>query len=241
MTPVNAFRHRIADSGRDRSACRRAAVAARAAMGSRRSGERGQTQMMASHADERAAPSQPATRARRRIRAAAHRCSNYRDVADAEAEGLRRSFPPQMGRKAYTHHFARHEKSAIDMSDRSIYKRRLRMQPLGLYTRQQTHCRGNRQARPLSVCVCIAMCTSGCRAALQEDWDGPNARFGFAGSIGDEATCKVAGGYWIPLALGWMTHIYPNETEPDKIWIGEQMMTLNTAEVEHNTHTQQKH
>ena len=51
---------------------------------------------------------------------------------------------------------------------------------------------------------------------------------------------KTAGGYWIPLALGWMTHIYPNETERDKIWIGEQMMTLNTAEMEHNAHKQQK-
>jgi len=65
----------------------------------------------------------------------------------------------------------------------------------------------------------------------RKDWDGPNARFGFAGSIGDEATCQAAGGYWIPLALGWMTHIYPNETEPDKIWIGDQMMMLNSAEV----------
>ena len=67
-----------------------------------------------------------------------------------------------------------------------------------------------------------------------------NARFGFAGSIADEATCKAAGGYWIPLALGWMTRIYPNETERAKIWVGEQMMTLNTAEVEHTAHKQQK-
>ena len=75
----------------------------------------------------------------------------------------------------------------------------------------------------------------------RRDWDGPTARFGFAGSIGDEATCQAAGGYWIPLALGWMTHIYPNETERDKIWIGEQMMTLNAAEVQHNAHKQQMH
>jgi len=25
-----------------------------------------------------------------------------------------------------------------------------------------------------------------------------------------------------------MTHIYPNETKPDKIWIGDQMMMLNS-------------
>ncbi len=37
-----------------------------------------------------------------------------------------------------------------------------------------------------------------------------------------------------------MTHIYPNETEPDKIWIGDQMMMLNSAEVEQNAHKQQK-
>jgi hypothetical protein len=58
----------------------------------------------------------------------------------------------------------------------------------------------------------------------RHEWDGPRARFGFAGSIGDEAACQAAGGYWIPLVLGWMAHVYPFERERDRIWIGEHMM-----------------
>jgi hypothetical protein len=42
---------------------------------------------------------------------------------------------------------------------------------------------------------------------------GPNARFGPQGSIHTEEACREAGGLWIPVVLGWMTHVYPNEKE----------------------------
>ena len=58
------------------------------------------------------------------------------------------------------------------------------------------------------------------------EWDGPSARFGFAGSIVTEAACTAAGGYWIPLVLGWMAHVYPLETEADRIWLGEHTMQM---------------
>lgn len=45
-------------------------------------------------------------------------------------------------------------------------------------------------------------------------------RFGYAGSIADEATCRREGGYWLPLAFGWMTHVYPDRADP---WGGEGM------------------
>ena len=148
----------------------------------------------------------------------------------------------------YTHHFrAGNEKSAIDLERPGsiLYKRTPNgMRAVGvMYTAPGNALPAELDKRvPLSVGVWhrhVHFCVwpSG---TPRIDWEGPNARFGFAGSIGDEATCQAAGGYWIPLALGWMTHIYPNETERDKIWIGEQMMTLNTAEMEHNAHTQQK-
>ena len=95
---------------------------------------------------------------------------------------------------------------------------------------------------PLSIGVGTDTCTSAVgRAALRGKTG--TARLRASGSQAQSATkpCQAAGGYWIPLALGWMTHIYPNETERDKIWIGEQMMMLNAAEVEHNAHKQQKH
>ena len=50
----------------------------------------------------------------------------------------------------------------------------------------------------------------------------PRARFGFEGSIDSEAECGAAGGYWIPVAFGWMTHVYPNEAGAG-VWGGETM------------------
>ena len=50
----------------------------------------------------------------------------------------------------------------------------------------------------------------------------PRARFGFEGSIDTEADCQSAGGYWIPVAFGWMTHVYPNEIGAG-VWGGEHM------------------
>ena len=185
------------------------------------------------------------------IRAAARQVlATYSNVADAEAEGYAPFAPSgRMGEEVhYTHSFrAGNEKQQIDLTRPGsiLYKRTPNgMQAVGvMYTAP-----GNSQPAeldkrvPLSIGVWhrhVHFCgwPSG---TPRTDWDGPTARFGFAGSIGDEPTCKEAGGYWIPLALGWMTHIYPNETERDKIWIGAQMMMLNPAEVEHNAHGQKK-
>ena len=50
----------------------------------------------------------------------------------------------------------------------------------------------------------------------------PRARFGFQGSVDSEAECLSAGGYWIPVAFGWMTHVYPDESGAG-VWGGEHM------------------
>jgi hypothetical protein len=49
--------------------------------------------------------------------------------------------------------------------------------------------------------------------AQQVNWK----QFG-AGSIATEDACKQANGLWIPQIFGWMVHVYPFETNPDKIW-----------------------
>jgi hypothetical protein len=36
-----------------------------------------------------------------------------------------------------------------------------------------------------------------------------DGRFGFEGKIKDRAACEAAGGNFIPLAFGWMVHVYP--------------------------------
>lgn len=42
--------------------------------------------------------------------------------------------------------------------------------------------------------------------------------FGLRGSIATAEACEQAGGRWIPQIFGWMVHVYPYETEPEKIW-----------------------
>ncbi len=46
------------------------------------------------------------------------------------------------------------------------------------------------------------------------DWK----QFGLTGSIASQDACVAAGGRWIPQIFGWMVHVYPFETDPDKIW-----------------------
>lgn len=46
------------------------------------------------------------------------------------------------------------------------------------------------------------------------DWK----QFGLTGSIATQDACVAAGGRWIPQIFGWMVHVYPFETNPEKIW-----------------------
>jgi hypothetical protein len=43
-------------------------------------------------------------------------------------------------------------------------------------------------------------------------------QFGLRGSITTQDACEEAGGRWIPQIFGWMVHVYPFETDPEKIW-----------------------
>jgi hypothetical protein len=65
--------------------------------------------------------------------------------------------------------------------------------------------------------------------APREEYDGPAPRFGYYGSIADEATCKAARGYWIPVALGWMTHVYPEGKTLDDRWFGQPMLAAEAG------------
>jgi hypothetical protein len=56
---------------------------------------------------------------------------------------------------------------------------------------------------------------------------GPSAAFGPQGSIQTEDACKAAGGLWIPVVFGWMTHVYPDDKDA---WGGMDMeMESNTS------------
>jgi hypothetical protein len=65
--------------------------------------------------------------------------------------------------------------------------------------------------------------------APRSDYEGPAPRYGYFGSIADEASCKAARGYWIAVALGWMTHVYPEGKTPDERWFGRQMLAAEAG------------
>ena len=47
-----------------------------------------------------------------------------------------------------------------------------------------------------------------------------DGRFGFEGKIADQATCEAAGGHFVPLAFGWMVHVYPFNGDDLKVAFG---------------------
>jgi hypothetical protein len=48
----------------------------------------------------------------------------------------------------------------------------------------------------------------------QVDWK----QFGLAGSVATQDACTKARGTWIPQIFGWMVHVYPFQSDPDKVW-----------------------
>jgi hypothetical protein len=52
----------------------------------------------------------------------------------------------------------------------------------------------------------------------QRNWLMGDSTFGLNGSITTEEACKAAGGYFKPHLAGWMTHAYPFESDPAKVW-----------------------
>ena len=45
-----------------------------------------------------------------------------------------------------------------------------------------------------------------------------DARFGLPGTIADANACAAAGGRWVPQVFGWMVHVWPDESDPARIW-----------------------
>jgi len=66
--------------------------------------------------------------------------------------------------------------------------------------------------------LCVAP-MSQWRASLK-----PHPQFGLNGSITTEDACKAAGGTFHDHVLNWMVHVYPNESDPSKVWSAERGM-----------------
>jgi len=47
-----------------------------------------------------------------------------------------------------------------------------------------------------------------------------DGRFGFEGKIADRVACESAGGHFVPLAFGWMVHVYPLNGDDRRVAFG---------------------
>jgi len=55
-------------------------------------------------------------------------------------------------------------------------------------------------------------------AGRRQEMVGLHPKFGLAGSISTQDACDVEGGKFLPVIFGWMVHVYPFETSPEKFW-----------------------
>jgi hypothetical protein len=176
-----------------------------------------------------AAPGDEA-RANEILKAAAGVLTQYRDVNTAVHDGYKPFFPTgKIGEEIhYTNYrYRRLEQQHIDYSRPGsiLYKRTEEgLKAVGvMYTAPADATPQQLDAiAPLSVATWhrhVDFC-GGPKTLPKSEQFGPSARFGPQGSIHTEDACSAAQGLWIPLVLGWMTHVYPSE--PQK-WAGMDM------------------
>jgi hypothetical protein len=147
--------------------------------------------------------------------------SHYRDVTTALRDGYKPFFPTgRIGEEIhYTNsRYRRKEQQHVDYSQPGsiLYKRTAEgLKAVGvMYTAPVDASAQQLNAiAPLSVATWhrhVDFC-GGPKTLPASEQFGPKARFGPQGSIHTEEACRAAHGLWIPVVLGWMTHVYPNE------------------------------
>jgi hypothetical protein len=147
--------------------------------------------------------------------------TRYRDVTTALRDGYKPFFPTgRIGEEIhYTNsRYRRKEQQHVDYSQPGsiLYKRTAEgLTAVGvMYTAPVDASPQQLNAiAPLSVATWhrhVDFC-GGPKTLPKSEQFGPKARFGPQGSIHTEEACRAAQGLWIPVVLGWMTHVYPNE------------------------------
>ncbi len=155
------------------------------------------------------------------ILATAHKVLlRYADVQTAVREGYKPFHPTgQVGEEVhYTNYrFARKERQHVNYSQPGsiLYRRTATgMTAVGvMYTAPRDSTVAQLDAiAPLSFATWhrhVDFCGGPRRLPLSEQY-GPGAKFGPQGSIHTARDCQQAGGLWIPVVFGWMTHVYPD-------------------------------
>jgi hypothetical protein len=158
---------------------------------------------------------------------------HYSDVNIALRDGYRPFHPTgKLGEEVhytnYRYHRLEQRQVNYDHPGSILYKRTPRgMQAVGvMYTAPQDSTPQQLNAvAPLSIATWhrhVDFCGAPRSLPLEEQF-GPHAQFGPLGSIHTEEACKVAHGLWIPVVLGWMTHVYPNAKSQSDVWAGMDM------------------
>ncbi|HTV76970.1 MAG TPA: hypothetical protein VMF03_01840 [Steroidobacteraceae bacterium] len=171
-----------------------------------------------------------AARAAQILSAAAAVVSRYRDVRTAERDGYKPFFPTgRMGEEIhYTNYrYRRSEQRRVDYlrPGSILYKRTPQgLEAVGVMYSAPVDAPPQQldAIAPLSVATWhrhVDFCGWPKDLPAAERF-GPGARFGPQGSIHSEKACHEARGLWIPVVLGWMTHVYPNGTPK---WGGMEM------------------
>lgn len=148
----------------------------------------------------------------------------YKDYRVAIADGYRPFLPnipqPQYHFTNYWHGFL--EAFAFDPARPTslLYKKtRDGYQLIGaMYTMPKNSTEDQLNERvPLSVATWhlhVNLCMPPKGAGARADW----TKFGLAGSIATKEACDEASGRFTPSIFGWMVHVYPFETSPEKVW-----------------------
>ncbi len=179
-----------------------------------------------------------AQRASQIVDAARQVLKHYADVNTALADGYKPFYPTgKLGEEVHYTNSRVHrlEQQHVDYSRPGsiLYQRTPQgMRAVGvMYTAPQDSTPEQLNAvAPLSIATWhrhVDFCGAPRGVPAGERW-GPQAQFGPQGSIHSEEACQQAGGLWIPVVFGWMTHVYPNAKAADKVWAGMDMHVEET-------------
>jgi len=172
-------------------------------------------------------PSDPApndaARAQEILAAADAVLTHYRDVKRALSDGYKPFFPTgRIGEEIhYTNYrYRRKEQQHVDYGHPGsiLYKRTAEgLTAVGVMYSAPVNATAQQldAIAPLSVATWhrhVDFC-GGPKSLPASEQFGPKARFGPQGSIHSEEECHAAQGLWIPVVLGWMTHVYPEAPE----------------------------
>ena len=169
-------------------------------------------------------PAKPEDRARGEaiVSAGKRVMARYPAVADAELDGFKKFLP---GVPLPTEHFTKDAwaleawmgRFDPDHPTSLIYERHGEMLHLVgvMYTASKN---ATEQQLDADVPLSIARWHRHVRICQPPSGSARDPRFGLPGTISDASACSAAGGRWVPQVFGWMVHVWPNETDPARVW-----------------------